>query len=116
MGSVLVKGATDINMENFDDDFGAPPLADVDPAAEFLAKEQEELGEIGEDLGLAPPQEIAAFKEEPDFSVDGMQDYIPALSGDTFPGFQSEIPVATYTGLEEFGSSPGFGVGDEFLS
>jgi hypothetical protein len=28
-------------MENFDDDFGAPPPADdVDPAAEFLAKEQ----------------------------------------------------------------------------
>ena len=70
-------------MENFDDDFGAPPPADVDPAAEFLAKEQvhsskkelhhvtvinaifqEELGEIGEDLGLAPPQEISAFKEE----------------------------------------------------
>ena len=27
-------------MENFDDDFGTPPPADVDPAAEFLAKEQ----------------------------------------------------------------------------
>ena len=27
-------------MENFDDDFGAPPPAYVDPAAEFLAKEQ----------------------------------------------------------------------------
>ena len=28
-------------MENFDDDFGAPPLVtDVDPTAEFLAKEQ----------------------------------------------------------------------------
>merc|ERR1711910_314708 len=93
-----------INMDNFDD------------AAEFLAKEQEELGEIGEDLGLAPPQEIAAFKEEPDFSVDGMQDYIPALSGDTLSGFQSEIPVATYSGLEEFGSSPVFGGGDDFLS
>jgi len=26
-------------MDNFDDDFGAPP-AEVDPAAEFLAKEQ----------------------------------------------------------------------------
>ena len=26
-------------MENFDDEFGAPP-ADVDPAAEFLAQEQ----------------------------------------------------------------------------
>ena len=27
-------------MDNFDDDFGGPPPADVDPAAEFLAKEQ----------------------------------------------------------------------------
>merc|ERR1712013_760021 len=68
-------------MENFDDDFGAPPPADVDPAAEFLAKEQEELGEIGEDLGLAPPQEISAFKEEGDFASNDLQDFIPAQSG-----------------------------------
>jgi len=69
-----VKGATvSDNMENFDDDFGAPPPADVDPAAEFLAKEQEELGEIGEDLGLAPPQEISAFKEEGDFASNDLQ-------------------------------------------
>merc|ERR1712055_550586 len=82
-----VKGATD-NMENFDDDFGAPPPADVDPAAEFLAKEQEELGEIGEDLGLAPPQEISAFKEESDFTSNDLQ------------------PEATYSGLEEFEAAP----------
>merc|ERR1711892_1039067 len=101
-------------MENFDDDFGAPP-ADVDPAAEFLAKEQEELGEIGEDLGLAPPQEIAAFKEESDFSADGMQDFIPALSGDPMSGLEakSEIPVS-YSGLEEFGSTPDYS--GDFLS
>merc|ERR1712083_1197876 len=75
-----VKGATD-NMENFDDDFGAPPPADVDPAAEFLAKEQEELGEIGEDLGLAPPQEISAFKEESDFTSNDLQDTEGISSG-----------------------------------
>ena len=35
---------------------------------------QEDLGEIGEDLGLAPPQEISAFKEEEnDFASNGMQ-------------------------------------------
>merc|ERR1711970_1101605 len=85
---VLVKGATDTIMENFDDDFGAPPSADVDPAAEFLAKEQEELGEIGEDLGLAPPQEISAFKEENDFTSNDLQ------------------PEATYSGLEEFEAAP----------
>merc|ERR1712179_718971 len=65
-----------------------PPPADVDPAAEFLAKEQEELGEMGEDLGLAPPQEISAFKEEGDFSSNEMQ------------------PEATYSGLEEFEAAP----------
>merc|ERR1711962_1844581 len=70
-------------MENFDDDFGAPPPADVDPAAEFLAKEQEELGEIGEDLGLAPPQEISAFKEESDFTSNDLQDTEGISSGMT---------------------------------
>ena len=34
---------------------------------------QEELGEIGEDLGLAPPQEISAFKEEGDFASNDLQ-------------------------------------------
>merc|ERR1712203_185667 len=89
MGRVRVKGATDTNMENFDDDFGAPPPVDVDPAAEFLAKEQEELGEIGEDLGLAPPQEISAFKEESEFTSNDLQQ-----------------PEATYSGLEEFEAAP----------
>eukprot|EP00092_Neocalanus_flemingeri_P008149 GFUD01008789.1.p1 GENE.GFUD01008789.1~~GFUD01008789.1.p1 ORF type:complete len:259 (-),score=100.60 GFUD01008789.1:849-1565(-) len=102
-------------MENFDDDFGGPP-ADVDPAAEFLAKEQEELGEIGEDLGLAPPQEIAAFKEESDFSASGMQDFIPALSEDPGLQMQSEVPVSNYSGLEEFGGSTSPDYGGDFLS
>jgi len=102
-------------MENFDDDFGAPP-ADVDPAAEFLAKEQEELGDIGEDLGLAPPQEISAFKEESDLAVDGMQDFIPAISGDPMVDqIQSDIPVS-YSAMEEFGSAPNYGGGADFLS
>merc|ERR1712192_61847 len=75
-----VKGTTDI-MENFDDAFGAPPPADVDPAAEFLAKEQEELGEIGEDLGLSPPQDISAIKEESNFSSNGMENNGDLSSG-----------------------------------
>jgi len=106
-------------MENFDDDFGAPP-ADVDPAAEFLAQEQEDLGEIGEDLGLAPPQEISAFKEEEnDFASNGMQDFIPTQSADPM-GFgmeegQSDIPVAKYSGLEEFEASPAYD-GGNFMS
>jgi len=49
-------------MDAFDDAFGA----EVDPAAEFLAKEQEELADLGEDLGFAAPssQEILAFKTD----------------------------------------------------
>ena len=34
-------------MDAFDDGFGGEVEVEVDPAAEFLAKEQEELGEIG---------------------------------------------------------------------
>ena len=30
----------------------------ADPAAEFLAREQEELGELGEELGIKNPMEI----------------------------------------------------------
>jgi len=79
-------------MENFDDDFGAPPPADVDPAAEFLAKEQEELGEIGEDLGLAPPQEISAFKEESDFTSNNLQDTEEISSGMSNLNIEREEP------------------------
>lgn len=51
-------------MDAFDDAFGAP--VEVDPAAEFLAKEQEELADLGEDLGFAAPpqQDILAFKSD----------------------------------------------------
>ena len=77
-------------MDAFDDGFGGEGEVEVDPAAEFLAKEQEELGDIGqypanyqasgfndkqiigEDLGLNSAGEqlveggepIQAFKEE----------------------------------------------------
>ena len=57
-----------MSMEGFDDAFGAAPPADVDPAAEFLAKEQEDLADLGEDLGLGLAVPTAAspttFKEE----------------------------------------------------
>ena len=41
---------------------------------------QEELGEIGEDLGLVPPQEISAFKEEGDFTSNDLQVGIASIS------------------------------------
>ena len=80
-------------MDAFDDGFGGEGEVEVDPAAEFLAKEQEELGDIGEfpelldqrsnltflgeDLGLHSPggqpleggEPIQAFKEEEVYST-----------------------------------------------
>merc|ERR1711990_1422107 len=41
-------------MSDFEEEFEIPASSEVDPAAEFLAKEQAELGDIGEDLGIAP--------------------------------------------------------------
>jgi len=52
-------------MDNFDDAFGSapPPMDEVDPAAEFLAKEQEELGDMQEDFGIAAATVIPAAQE-----------------------------------------------------
>jgi len=47
-------------MSDFEEDFEIPASTEVDPAAEFLAKEQAELGDIGEDLGLAPASAVPA--------------------------------------------------------
>jgi len=61
-------------MSAFEDEFEIPPASEVDPAAEFLAKEQEELGDIGQDLGLGAPAvtdaedvPVPAMEEENDF-------------------------------------------------
>ena len=48
-------------MDAFDDAFGGEGV-EVDPAAEFLAKEQEELADLGEDLGFAaPPHQVSSW-------------------------------------------------------
>ena len=47
-------------MSAFEDEFEIPAATEVDPAAEFLAKEQEELGDIGEDLGISASASSAA--------------------------------------------------------
>jgi len=75
-------------MDAFEDGFGGE--AEVDPAAEFLAKEQEELGDIGEDLGLHSPQaqeeggdQIQAFKEEePEIPAMATEPNYAAFGGD----------------------------------
>ena len=48
-------------MDAFDDGFGGEGEVEVDPAAEFLAKEQEELGDIGEWFQQAIQQRLSKF-------------------------------------------------------
>jgi hypothetical protein len=82
-------------MDGFDDAFGAeagsggspPPMGDtaaaeVDPAAEFLAKEQEDLGGLGEDLGFtSAPQEVHAAQNG-DMNFDFLADAEPQQGGE----------------------------------
>jgi len=96
-------------MDAFDDGFEGEGEVEVDPAAEFLAKEQEELGEIGEDLGIhssgGQPIEsgeaIQAFKEEEavfDIFGDGIQAEIPvAATGPNYAAFASDDQVQGMT-------------------
>jgi len=98
-------------MDTFDDAFGSggEQEVEVDPAAEFLAKEQQELGDIGEDLGLgAAPEsteEIQAFKddlESQEFFTSEHQQPSAAVQD----LFEPEIPVAAsgpnyFCGTEE---------------
>ena len=47
------------------------PLDDYseDPAADFLAREQEELGELGEELGITPHIQLNDMEEEEEVSL-----------------------------------------------
>jgi len=88
-------------MDAFEDGFGGEGEVEVDPAAEFLAKEQQQLGEIGEDMGLGSPagQEeavIQAFQEEQqpsdvDFFGGGFE--AKPVEG-VMGGFETEAPLA----------------------
>merc|ERR1712045_564010 len=59
---------TDQIMSDFEENFEIPAASEVDPAAEFLAKEQAELGDIGEDLGIAPAAGQETLQLSPDIS------------------------------------------------
>jgi len=75
-------------MDAFDDAFGAaapPPMDEVDPAAEFLAKEQEELGDMGEDLGIAAAPVIQATQEIPTSFEEEEDDAIPVVASYSQP-------------------------------
>ena len=46
MANFLGNKSSIVIMDGFDDNFGAPNGAEVDPAADFLAREQDQLGGI----------------------------------------------------------------------
>ena len=90
-------------MSAFEDEFEIPAMSEVDPAAEFLAKEQEELGDIGADLGLGAGSAVAAdtaqdaFGGGDDFSAAAApaavpQDVLGGGDGDVNP-FMAQEPA-----------------------
>jgi hypothetical protein len=80
-------------MDAFGDDFGETPPEDMtaafpdDPAADFLAREQEELGDLGEELGLSNGDSRPNIQtEDADFfqGGDALADTGDAGMGDDF--------------------------------
>jgi len=86
-------------MAEFDDAFGTgagsatdaspPPMvedtaggAEVDPAAEFLAKEQEDLGGLGEDLGFTSAPQDTLASQNGDMNFDFLADAEPQQGAD----------------------------------
>jgi len=69
-------------MDGFDNAFDAPATTtEVDPAAQFLAQEQEDLGGLGEDLGFtAPPvQDVNAAVMNGGQNLDFLADHEPVI-------------------------------------
>jgi len=87
-------------MDAFDDGFGGEGEVEVDPAAEFLAKEQEELGDIGEDLGLHSPNGQALEGGEPIQAFKEDEAEIPAAAtGPNYDAFGSEDVQGMTSGM-----------------
>jgi len=92
-------------MSDFEEEFEIPAASEVDPAAEFLAKEQAELGDIGEDLGIAPAasQPAAELTDNDNFLNQGENDLFsaaPTLSlsaGDDNPFLLADTESLTLT-------------------
>jgi len=76
------------------DSAGVPSTEEVDPAAQFLAQEQEDLGGLGEDLGFTsqpPVQEVNATAQAGDTSGDFfMVDKEPEVEASTKEIVQDE--------------------------
>jgi len=92
-------------MSDFEEEFEIPAASEVDPAAEFLAKEQAELGDIGEDLGIAPAasQPAGELSGNDNFLNEGENDLFsapPAVSlsaGDDNPFLLADTDSLTLT-------------------
>jgi len=97
-------------MDGFDNAFGAPaapaeelaaapavaaPTEEVDPAAQFLAQEQEDLGGLGEDLGFTSPpaQDVSAPVQNGDGSGDFfLVENEPEVEANTMGNVKEESP------------------------
>ena len=72
-------------MSAFEDEFEIPAMSEVDPAAEFLAKEQEELGDIGADLGLGAGAGSAVAADTAQDAFGGGDDFSAAAAPAAVP-------------------------------
>jgi len=89
-------------MSDFEEEFEIPASSEVDPAAEFLAKEQAELGDIGEDLGIAPA--ASQLTDNDNFLNEGENDLFSAApttvslsAGDDNPFLLADTDSLTLT-------------------
>jgi len=96
-------------MSDFEEEFEIPASSEVDPAAEFLAKEQAELGDIGEDLGIAPA--ASQLTDNDNFLNEGENDLfsgapttVSLSAGDDNPFLLADTDSLTLTEATELSS------------
>jgi len=96
-------------MSDFEEEFEIPATSEVDPAAEFLAKEQAELGDIGEDLGIGPatsqsPPGLADNEGENDLFSPPPTVSVPLSAGDDNPFLLADTDNSHITQATELSS------------
>merc|ERR1711942_220755 len=105
-------GSDNIAMDMFDDAFGSAPATtapQVDPAADFINREQADLGDLGMEFGLRPD---AATGAAPLQELDGTNSFFeqePASGGDVMSSLGDMgglgMPEPASTGMPDLSSS-----------